>query len=118
MDTGVLKGRARNMGVWRAPHKLVRKRLLVQEDPWVTVLVIEPILHLAHGPHGVIDVRVACEHEERRVGEVALRWRCDGIGAYLGSLITFGIYRGNIILKACVGRYQGRDGVDGIVGVW
>jgi hypothetical protein len=81
-------------------------------------LVIEPVLHLAHGAHGVLDFRVACEHEERRIGEVTLWWRCGGIGAYLGSLITFGMYRGHYIVKACVGRYEGGDGVDGIVGVW
>jgi hypothetical protein len=76
------------------------------------VIVIKPILHFVHGVHSGIDVRVACEHEECRIREVALRWRRRRTDLYIGSFFTFGLYN---IMNACMGRY---DGVDGIIGVW
>ena len=80
--------------------------------------MIESVLHFAYGVHGRIDVRIACEHEERRVSEVALRRRRCDAGVYLRSLLAFGLQWGYYILKACVGRYNGGDGVDLFVCVW
>jgi hypothetical protein len=47
------------MGQDNAQYKLVRERPIVQEDPGIMVIVVEPILHRAHGVHGVLNVLVA-----------------------------------------------------------
>ena len=50
-----------------AQLKLLREWSIVQEDPWVVKLVVEPFLHLAHDTQGAIHLSVAREHEERRI---------------------------------------------------
>jgi hypothetical protein len=69
-----LKERPEEGGARHAPLKVVRKRLLVEEDPWLTVFAIELILNLTNRVHDTIDLQVACEHEECGMGEVAARW--------------------------------------------
>ena len=49
------------------PLKLVREWLVVQEDPRVVELAIEPILHLAHHTQGTVHLPAVCQHEERRI---------------------------------------------------
>ena len=50
-----------------APLKLLREWPIVQEDPGVVKLAVEPVLHLTHDTQGVIYLPVAREHEERRI---------------------------------------------------
>jgi len=49
------------------PLKLFREWLVVQEDPRVVELVVEPFLHFAHHPQGAVDLPAVCQHEERRI---------------------------------------------------
>ena len=49
------------------PLKLVREWLVIQEDPRVVELAIEPVLHLAHHTQGTVHLPAVCQHEERRI---------------------------------------------------
>lgn len=91
-----------------APLKLLREWPIVQEDPRVVKLVIEPFLHLAHDTQGGIHLPVACEHEERRIftsrkwwylwlrGSVGLDWMRRGIrldgSVFWGVMEYWGCY--------------------------
>lgn len=70
MASGHMDSRKRVKGGY-GQLKVDRERLLIQEDPRIMVLVVEPVLHLAYGAYGTIDVRIAREHEERRIGGTA-----------------------------------------------
>jgi hypothetical protein len=91
------------MGQDNAQYELVRERSIVQEDPGIIVISVESILHRAHGVHGVLDVLVAREHNERRIFALAL-WRARRryVGVYFGSMA---ICRG--IRGAFKGKYEG-----------
>jgi len=63
------------------------------------MIPVEPILHCAHGVHGILDVLAAREHDERRIFAPAL-WRW-GVGVYSGMIQCLGV-RG-----ALRGKYKG-----------
>jgi hypothetical protein len=60
----------------RARFELFREWHVVEEDPGVVVLVIEPVLELTHGLHGALYVRlgIGCEHEECCIFAEWLGW--------------------------------------------
>lgn len=45
--------------------ELVTKRLIVEEEPWVVVLVVPVILELAHALHNALELRVAHQTYQR-----------------------------------------------------
>ena len=47
--------------------EIIRERLLVQEQPRVLEILVEPVLQPPDAPHRVIDVAIAREHEDDRV---------------------------------------------------
>ena len=61
----------------RARFEIVREGLIVQEDPWVLILAIEPNFYLMHRLHCALDVRVARKHDKRRV-LTRTHWRSCG----------------------------------------
>ena len=83
-----------------APLKLFREWLVVEEDPWVFVFAIKPLLQLSHDTQGAIHLPVVREHDERRiltfrfgrrcglwvdwavVGDVDKFWGCYVLGAF------------------------------------
>ena len=48
--------------------EIVRERLLVQEQPRVLEVFVEPVLQPPNAPHRVVNVAIAREHEDDRVG--------------------------------------------------
>jgi hypothetical protein len=81
------------MGRDNALYKFNREGLIVQEDPRVLMVPVEPILHLTHGVHGILDVLVAREHDERRIFALAL-W----LGVYSGIIVCYCV-RGALKVK-------------------
>ena len=78
-------------GGGRARFEIVREGLIVQKDPWVLILAIEPVFYLMHGLHRALNVRVACEHDERRV-LTTTQWRSCGGCAIIGPAFPiFGV---------------------------
>ena len=47
--------------------EFVRELLVVQKDTWGVILAVEPVFQLVHRSYHVVDVRVAREHDERRI---------------------------------------------------
>lgn len=97
-----------------APFKLFREWLVVEEDPWVFMFVIEPLLQLSHDAQGAIHLPVCCEHNERRIFTFRLgrRWR-DRVRRVAGLRVDWAVvgdvdsYWGCFVLGAFkyVGRY-------------
>jgi hypothetical protein len=55
------------VGALSAPLKLLREWLVIEEDPWVFIFAVEPLLELFHDTQGAIHLPVIREHEERRI---------------------------------------------------
>ena len=87
--------------------------MIVQEDPWVIVIPVEPILHRAHGVHGVLDVLVAREHDKRRIFALVM-WpaRRGGVGVHSGVIVIWWDIR--VTFR---GKYEGRESAGGVVGM-
>ena len=51
----------------RRTAQTLPRRLVVQEDPRVVELAIEPFLYFAHHTQGALDLPAVCQHEERRI---------------------------------------------------
>lgn len=70
------------------------------------MLVIEPVFHLAHRAHSLVDIRVTREHEEGRIGTavnwLSRRW-CAGVCPYcpIGSRVVV-IRFGYGVRRVCV----------------
>lgn len=50
------------------PFKVFCERNVVQKDPWIVVMSIEPGLHLLHGGFGAINLFISHKHYKRSVG--------------------------------------------------
>ena len=97
-----------------APLKLFREWLVVEEDPWIFVFAIEPLLQLSHDTQGAIHLPVGREHDERRIFTFRFgrRWH-DRVRCVAGLRIDWAVvggvdkYWGCYVLGAfkSVGRY-------------
>jgi hypothetical protein len=66
------------MGWDNAQDKFIWEGLIVQEDPRVIMIPVEPIIHCTYHVHGTLDVLIARKHDECRILALA-PWR---VGAY------------------------------------
>jgi hypothetical protein len=59
------------------------ERLVVQEQPWVVEVPVESVLETPDGAHGVVEIRVAGEHEQCGVRAPAVEQACGAGELYI-----------------------------------